>query len=74
LVVSQVKKGDEGAVQQSKEKMRVGAILASARHMIALNDVVQRQTQNVFIKMSRLFCIPGAISVMMQLLYVSRLW
>ncbi len=67
-VVAQVEEGDERAVLQAEEEVRVGAVLAGAGHMIALDDVVQRQAQDVFVEVPRLLGVARAVGVMVQLL------
>ena len=42
--------------------------------MVALDDVVQRQTQNVLIKMPRLFCVARTVSAVVQLLNGHGRW
>ena len=64
LIIAQVKKSDAGAVLQPKKQMGIRAMLAGAGHDIALDDVVQRQTQNVFVKMPRFLRIAAAVGVM----------
>ena len=74
LVVSQVKKSDEGTILQAKKNVRVWAVLARAGHMVTLDDVVERQTQNIFIKMPRLFSVACAVSAVVQLLNGHGRW
>ena len=57
LVVTQVKERDERAVLQAEEEVRVRAVFAGAGHHVALDDVVQRQTQDVLVKLPRLLGI-----------------
>ncbi len=68
FIIPQIEKCNEGAVHESEEKVRVGAIFSCAWHVVTLDNVVKRQAQNVFVKMTRLFCILGAVSIMVQLL------
>ena len=68
FVVTKVEKCNVRAITQAKEEMGVGAILAGAGHVITLDDVVQRESQNVFIKVARLFRVFGSIRVVMQAL------
>ena len=67
-VVAEVKKSNEGAVLKAKEEMRVRAIFSCGGHMIALDDVVQRQTQNVLIKVASFFRVFGPVGIVVQLL------
>ena len=67
-VIAQVKEGDERAVLQAEEEVGVGAVLARAGHIVALDDVVQRQAQDVFVEMARFLRIPGFVGVVVQLL------
>ena len=46
--------------------MRVRAVFPRAGYMIALDDVVQRQAQNILVKMPRLFGVFGAVGVVVQ--------
>ena len=69
LVIAQVKNCDERAIIQAKENVHVGAVLASARCMVSLDDVPQRQAQSVFVKMPGFFGIFGPVGAAMQLLY-----
>ena len=48
--------------------MGVRAILTGAGHVITLDDVVQRETQNIFIKVARLLRVFGSVRVVMQAL------
>jgi putative effector of murein hydrolase LrgA (UPF0299 family) len=52
--------------------MGVWTVFARAGHMVALNQMVKRQAQNIFVKMTSLFCIPRTVSVMVQLQYFRR--
>ena len=71
-VVSEVKKSDERSVLKSKEKMRVGAIFTRRWHVIALDDVIKGQSQNVFVKVPGFLRILGSIGIVMQLLHTRR--
>src|SRR5690606_28826679 len=71
-VVAQVKERDERAILQPKEEMRVRAIFARAGHVVALDDVIERQAQNVFVEMPRLLGIARLVGVVVQLLNGSR--
>ena len=54
--------------------MGVGAIFAGAGNVIALNDVVQRQPEDVFVEMPGLFRIFGPVGKVVQLLHRRRCW
>ena len=68
LVVTQVKKRNERTVLQPEEKVGVGAVFTGTRHDVALDDVKQRQAQDVLIKMPCFLGIFGTVGVMVQLL------
>ena len=68
LVIAQVEKRDERSVLQAEKEVRVRAVLARAGHHVALDDVIERQAQDVFVEMPRLLGIPGALGVVVQLL------
>ncbi len=68
-IVAQVEEGDEGAVPQTEEEVRVGAVFASAGHVVALDDVVERQAEDVFVEMPRFFRVACAVGVVVQLLH-----
>ena len=71
FVVAQVKKCDERAVQQAEEKVGVRAVFPRAGHVVALDDVVQRQTQDVFVEVPGFFGVAGLVGVVVQLLHGS---
>ena len=68
LVIAEVKKRDERTIPEPKEKVGVWAVFTSARHVVALDNVVQRQTEDVFIKMPGFLGIARAVGVVVQLL------
>ncbi|MNT37947.1 hypothetical protein D3C72_1741140 [compost metagenome] len=67
-VVAQVEEGDERAVLEAKEEVRVGAVFARAGHVVALDDVVQRQAQDVFVELARFLGVACLVGVVVQLL------
>ncbi|MCY1556575.1 hypothetical protein D9M68_933350 [compost metagenome] len=68
LVVAEVEEGDERTVLQAEEEVGVGAVLAGAGHEVALDDVVERQTQDVFVEAARFFGVARAVGVVVKLL------
>jgi hypothetical protein len=42
--------------------------------MVTLDDVVERQTQNILVKMPRFFCVARAVSAVVQLLNRHGRW
>jgi hypothetical protein len=42
--------------------------------MVALDDVVQRQAQNIFIEVARFFSVLGSVSVVVQPKYWGWRW
>jgi hypothetical protein len=68
LVVAKVEEGDEGAVLQAEEEVRVRAVLAGAGHVVALDDVVQRQAQDVLVEAACFLRVFRAVGVVVQLL------
>ena len=67
-ITAKIKKRDERTILQSEKNVGVWAVFAGAGDMVTLDDVVQRQTQNIFVKMTRFFCVFCAVGVMVQLL------
>ena len=68
FVVAQIEEGDERAVLQAEEEVGVGAVLAGAGDVVALDDVEQREAQQVFVEMARFFGVFGLVGEMVQLL------
>jgi hypothetical protein len=67
LVIAEVEKRDERTILQPEEEVRVGAVFAGAGHVIALDDVVQRQAQDVFVEVACFLGVPRAVSDVVQL-------
>jgi hypothetical protein len=67
FVIAQVEEGDERAVLQAEEKVGVRAVFTRAGHHIALDDVVQRQAQDVFVEVPGFLGILGPVGVVVQL-------
>ena len=72
LIVAEVEKRDEGAILQAEEKVGVGAVLAGAGYMVALDDVIERQAQDVLIEMPGFLGIAGPVREVVQLLHRGR--
>ena len=68
LVVAQIKKGDKGAILQAEKYVRVRAVFAGAGHNVTLDDVVERQAQNIFVKVPCGLGVNTAVGVVVQLL------
>ncbi len=52
--------------------MGVGAVLAGAGDVVALDDVIERQAQDVFVEAAGLLRVPRAVGVLVQLLERGR--
>src|SRR5260221_12499949 len=59
FVVADVEEGDERPILQAEEEVRVGAVLARAGHVVALDDVIERQAQDVLVEVAGLPPPPG---------------
>ena len=62
-VVAQIEEGNERAVLQLKKEMGVRTVFTCAWNMVVFDHMVERQTQNIFIKMTGFFGIPCSVSV-----------
>jgi hypothetical protein len=73
-VVAQVEEGDVRAVAHLEKDVHVGAVLARARHVVALDDVGQRQAQQVFVEMAGFFAVAAAPGEVVQPAHGGRGW
>jgi len=74
FVIADVEEGDERTILQAKEEVRVGAVLARAGHVVALDDVIERQAQDVLVEVAGLLGIAGLVGVVVQLLHGGGRW
>ena len=65
-VVAQIEESDARAVSHAKEDVRVRAVLAGRRHDVTLNDVIQRQPEDVLVKMPCFFRVLAAVRKVVQ--------
>jgi len=66
LYFEEIEEGDERSVLQPEEEVRVRAVLARARHDIALDDVVQGQAEDVLVEAARFLGVAGTVGHVVQ--------
>ncbi len=67
-VVAEIEERDIGAVAHLEKQVNVGAVLLRARHVVGLDDVHERQAEDILVEMPRLFAVAALDGPVMQAL------